>query len=338
MTMLTQKARTSFELPATLSATEPPEYRGLARDEVRLLVASPDGVAHAQFRDLPNYLRPGDLLVVNNSATRAAAFDGVRDYGSHIVVHLSTHLEAQRWIIELRKADRSGPILDGVAGEQIAVPNATITLIEPYEDSARLHEAIVSGTPQQGRAITYGYVKDSFPLDAYQTVFAREPGSAEMPSAARPFTERLALDLVTRGIWIAPITLHCGVSSLEFHEAPLRERFAVSEATATLVNDTRAHGGRVIAVGTTAVRALESAVTNGLVVARSGWTDLIVDEEHAPHVVDGLITGLHAPEASHLLMLEAIAPAMLVQEAYDSALEHGYLWHEFGDSSLLLPV
>jgi S-adenosylmethionine:tRNA ribosyltransferase-isomerase len=192
-----------------------------------------------------------------------------------------------------------------------------------------------------GRPIRYAYTERDQPLSAYQTVFALPSadgaGSAEMPSAARPFTPRLVAELVSRGVQFAPLTLHTGVASAEAHEPPYPERFAVPETSARLVNAARAGGGRVVAVGTTAVRAVESAVgADGVVRACAGWTDLVVTPERGVRVVDGLLTGLHEPEASHLLMLEAVAGRAAVERGYEEALAGRLLWHEFGDVHLLL--
>jgi S-adenosylmethionine:tRNA ribosyltransferase-isomerase len=192
-----------------------------------------------------------------------------------------------------------------------------------------------------GRPIRYSYVPEEWPLSAYQSVFSRDPGSAEMPSAARPFTADLVIDLIAAGVVIAPITLHAGVASLEAGEQPLPERFSVPGTTTRLVNLTRSIGRRVVAVGTTVTRALESAAgADGTVVARHGWTDLVLGAEHPAQVVTGLITGWHDPEASHLALLEAVAGRALVKAAYAEAAKtgaSGYLGHEFGDSCLLLP-
>jgi len=360
--------QTRFELPDELNATGPPEARGLARDEVRLLVA--DGrrpVRHARFRDLDRHLRPGDLLVVNTSATLAAAVDGTRFGGGTArgqrirptVVHVATALDDGRWVVELRTApDGSRPVLDARPGERVRLPDgATLTLLEPHRETARpvVSQPDAAGGDgvrlwraatladlagvlrRHGRPIRYGYVDGEWPLSAYQTVFAREPGSAEMPSAGRPFTTELVTRLVTAGVLVAPVVLHTGVSSLESHEPPPAERFAVPAATAALVNWTRGRGGRVIGVGTTVTRALESAAAaDGTVTARAGWTDLVLGPHRPARVLDGLVTGLHAPGASHLLLLEAVVGARVVRQAYDAALERRYLWHEFGDTSLLL--
>lgn len=341
-------ATSSFVLPPERSATEPPEARGLARDEVRLLVATSERLDHALFRDLGRFLRFGDVLVVNTSATVPAALDGVREDGRRVVVHAAARL-AEAWIVELRRPDGSGPTLDGRTGEWIALPEgAGLVLVGPYLGSAsnRLWLARVQAGGAEGallarwgRPISYGYVRGRWPLAAYQTVFAREPGSAEMPSAARPFSQRLVTELVSAGVLFAPVLLHAGVSSLEAAEAPPPERFAVSEHTASLVNHARDRGGRVIAVGTTSTRAVESvAAPDGAVSAGEGWTDLVLGPDRPARAVDGLVTGWHDPGASHLGLLEAVAGRDLVAGATEAALEAGYLWHEFGDSCLFLPA
>ena len=349
------RPRTRFELPEELSATRPAEARGLSRDGVRLLVVDDHTVEHARFRDLPRFLEPGDLLVVNTSATLSAATDGTRADGTAVVVHFSTPLDDGTWIVELRTAPRAArPFLDARPGDTIALADgARLHLLEgwpqkgvgPGEGGTRLWRSRFEGTTPAttyldrfGRPIAYGYVDGRWPAASYQTVFANEAGSAEMPSAARPFTVELVTDLVAGGILIAPLVLHTAVSSQEPGEPPLPERFRVPAATARLVGWTRAAGRRVIAVGTTAARALESATrADGTVVPARGSTDLVLGPDRLPRVVDGLITGMHAPDASHLLLLEAVAGAQLVERAYTAALERRYLWHEFGDVSLLLP-
>ncbi|HEY3713017.1 MAG TPA: S-adenosylmethionine:tRNA ribosyltransferase-isomerase [Jatrophihabitantaceae bacterium] len=336
-----------FDLPDELSAGEPPEQRGLARDQVRLLVARSGGTDHAHFADLAGFLAPGDLVVVNTSATLAAAVEGTRSDGREVSVHFSTALDDGTWLVEVRpRIDATAPVPDAVAGERIELAiGVGLTLLAPHRGSDRLWSADVAVEgdvetylARYGRPITYSYVRDRPPIDAYQTVFARDPGSAEMPSAGRPFTAELVTSLVSAGVGVAPITLHTGVSSLEEGEPPLRERYRVPASTARLVNLTRASGGRIVAVGTTVTRALETvAHVDGWVAGGSGWTDLVLGPQRPARVVDGLITGWHAPGASHLLLLESVAGADLVASAYQEALVERYLWHEFGDSCLLLP-
>ncbi|NMO91516.1 S-adenosylmethionine:tRNA ribosyltransferase-isomerase [Actinomycetospora sp. TBRC 11914] len=338
---------TRFVLPAEREATAPPERRGLTRDGVRLLVAGPDGVEHRRFADLGEYLDPGDLLVVNTSATLPAALDARRAGGEPTTVHVSTTLDDGTWVVEPRRPD--GPDRGVTAGEVLTLTDdVRLALTEPYPDPTttltRLWRAHTDPPREaapflrgHGRPIGYGYLAGAYPLGDHQTVYATEPGSAEMASAGRPFTERLLVRLMAGGVVVAPIVLHCGVSSPEKHEPPMPERYTVPAATARLVTGTRDAGGRVVAVGTTVVRALESAADpDGTVRPAGGWTDLVLGPDRPARVVDTLISGLHAPEASHLLLLEAVVGPEVVGRAYAAAVEHGdYLWHEFGDSTLL---
>ena len=334
------------------SATEPPEARGTPRDEVRLLVADPGRVRHSVFRELGEFLSAGDVMVVNTSATLAAAVDARRRSGP-VTVHFSTELPDGTWAVELRPGRRaSGPARDVRAREVVELPGgASLRVVEPYAVASgapvgpRLWRCAVSmdGSVSSylavhGRPIAYGYVPEDWPLRCYQTVFGREEGSAEMPSAGRPFSHRVVTDLVTRGIAVAPVLLHTGVSSLEKGEPPLPERYQVPASTARLVTATGRAGGRVVAVGTTVTRALETvADRDGTVHAGSGWTDLVLGPHRPARVVHGLVTGWHEPGASHLLLLEAVAGGELVAAAYAAARAEGYRWHEFGDSALFLP-
>lgn len=330
----------TFTLPPELEAHEPPEARGLARDHVRLLVSyrADDRIVHARFDELPRFLNPGDLVVVNDSATLPAALTARTADGAALPLHLSTRLQAGLWVVEPRRAGR-GP------GEALALPGGgRATLLAPYAASARLWVASLE-LPEpwlpyllrHGRPISYPYVHGRWPLDAYQTAYAREFGSAEMPSAGRPLTRAVMRRLEASGVALARLTLHTGVASLERDEPPYAEDFSVPLETAEAVRAARAAGGRVIAVGTTVVRALETAVDHqGRATAMSGWTELVVTPERGVRVVDGLLTGFHEPRATHLAMLEALASREHLDKAYRAALEGGYLWHEFGDLHLLL--
>jgi S-adenosylmethionine:tRNA ribosyltransferase-isomerase len=340
----------TFELPEALEAREPPEHRGLARDEVRMMVARRHdrALVHARARDLPDFLAPGDLVVVNASATLPASVPGRRANGDVIELHLSTPMPGAQdeatWLVELRR--RSGTFRRARDGETLVLPGgARAELITRYASrsrlwvaSLRLPASLYEYLARHGRPISYRYVDREWPLPCYQTAFAIEPGSAEMPSAGRPLSASVVTALVARGIQVAPLVLHTGVSSLEGDEQPYPERYRVPSQTARLVNATRAAGGRVVAVGTTVVRALESVSSpDGLLEGGAGWTDLVVTAERGVRTVDGLLTGWHEPHASHLLMLEAIAGRDLVERSYRAALECGYLWHEFGDVELILP-
>ena len=333
-----------FILPEDLEAAEPPPVR----DDVRLLVASAGGVQHARFGQLGEFLAPGDLVVVNTSATLAAAVEGNRT-GAAVEVHFSAELDDGSWVVEVRPAGVSaGPVADLRPGEVITLDaGATLIVDRPqpagqarlWRARPRIDGGVSAFLARHGRPIRYAYVPRQWPLPEYQTVFAREPGSAEMPSAGRPFTGQVVTDLVTRGVALAPVVLHTGVSSQEPGEPPQPERFRVPAATARLVNFTRQAGGRVVGVGTTVTRALESAADpDGTVRARQGWADLVLGPARPARVVTGLVTGWHAPGASHLALLAAVAGSALVERAYAEAVRRGYRWHEFGDSCMLLPL
>jgi S-adenosylmethionine:tRNA ribosyltransferase-isomerase len=307
--------------------------------------------------DLPHVLRPGDLLVVNNSGTLPAALEGRLADGARVAVHVSSAEPGAggEHLVELRRPRHGTSVPFGGLVPSPARPGLELSLpvggalqltgsftarlwYARFRLPSRGGESVAAYLAQHGKPIRYSYVDRDWPLSAYQTVFAVEPGSSEMPSAARPFTPELVAALVSRGVLIAPITLHTGVASPEAHEAPYAERYKVPESTAHLVNHVRASGGRVVAIGTTAVRALESAVgSDGLVHAADGWTDLIITPQRGVRAVDGLLTGWHEPRASHLLMLEAVAGRPLLDLCYAEAIREGYLWHEFGDVNLLLP-
>lgn len=340
------------------TAAQPPEYRGLGRDGVRMLVGAPDAITHTTFAAMAEHLLPGDLVVVNTSATRPAEIDADRG-GTPVVAHLGTPLDDGAWVVELRSApDAAEVVLDAGPGEVVTIAGGLcLQLIQPYPEApssptgagnrlwrSRLVECgrgrsdLADHLSRHGRPIQYGYLDRPYPLADYQTVFAEQVGSAEMPSAARPFTADLVTRLIARGVGVAPVVLHTGLSSQESGEAPQPEWFSVPAATAHTVRATQARGGRVVAAGTTVTRALESAAgLDGRIGPASGWTTRVVTPQEPPQVVTGLITGWHDPQASHLLLVEAVAGARLAQQAYDAAVAQSYLWHEFGDSALLLP-
>jgi S-adenosylmethionine:tRNA ribosyltransferase-isomerase len=356
------QAGLEFKLSDEFAAHEPPEARGLTRDQVRLMVSrsSDDVITHAHFFDLPDFLAPGDVLVVNISATINAALEAVREprYGNarDAMLHLSAPLSPTQWVVELRRRSAKGtsPLLSAEAGELLRLPAGGVAhLVAPYSSEAgafpngpvrlwiadlRLPKDALAYTAQYGSPIRYAYVPKPWPLAYYQTVFSAEPGSAEMPSAGRAFTPQIVQRLIRKGVNIAPLILHTGVSSLEANEPPYPERYRVPQATAVAVNRARFHGAHVIAVGTTVVRALETvADEDGHVHSGHGWTDLVITPERGLRVADGMLTGLHEPIASHLSMLEALAGRDHLALAYDAALHNGYLWHEFGDLHLIVP-
>lgn len=342
--------RFGFELPTALEATEPPEVHGLERDAVRMLVTNRRSgeLVASSFPLLGTFLAPGDLLVINTSATIPAAIDAVGEDGVRLVLHLSSVRDEGRWIVEPRRLD--GGVATRWTG---ALPSSRLHLArgaaawlgEPFGTGTRLFVARLDlGVPVldwlavHGRPIRYGYVTRRWPISMYQNVYATDPGSAEMPSAGRPFTHALLTSLAARGVGVSPIVLHTGVASLEADELPYPERLTVPRPTASRVNATRNAGGRVIAVGTTVVRGLETAAAvDGVVRAFDGWTDLVITPDHSMRAVDGMITGWHEPVSSHLFMLEAMIGRELLFDSYSAALTMGYRWHEFGDSHLIVP-
>lgn len=347
-----------FELPPELEASEPPEARGLSRDAVRLMVSvrSNNEVVHGQFRDLPDFLEPGDLVVINTSGTMNAALNVIRTRDNReLELHLSTHLPGDLWIVEVRQPAENAtqPFYKAQAGDVLALPGGgTASLLTPYNPAERSPEnthtrlwlatldypgdELVMYLDKYGFPIRYSYVDEVWDSQYYQTVYATERGSAEMPSAGRAFTPELITRLVAKGVQIAPLVLHTGVASLEDHEPPYEEYYRVPTETAQAVNTARREGRRVIAVGTTVVRALET-VTDGITYPGEGWTRVIVTPERGIRSVNAMLTGLHEPRATHLAMLEALAGREHLTITYREALAKRYLWHEFGDLHLILP-
>lgn len=340
-----------FDRPTELQATAPPEARGLTRDEIRLLVSSSAGHQHSTFTEIADFLAPGDLLVVNRSATLSASLPAIGAQGQ-MLLNLSTNYGDGVWLAEPRwSAHEPGP-LPLEPGETVAIGDSVtgetnVHLLYPHPGLPRLwfvqtQADLCQTMAAHGMPIRYGYVEQPYPIDAYQTIFGKLPGSAEMPSAGRPFTRRVLRSLRDRGVQIAGLTLHTGVSSLEIEadevedQTMYAEPFHVPAATARAVNEAHAAGRRVVAVGTTVVRALEAAWDGQQVAAARGFTRLYIHPKRGVHTVNGLITGLHDPLASHLAMLYAVANEELIRDAYAEAVRAGYLWHEFGDSHLIL--
>ncbi len=314
-------------------AREPAEVRGTGRDDVRLLVArrSSGELEHARFAELPELLDPGDLLVINTSATLPAALPVL---GSDLRVHLSSPArQYPAWLVELRMAGER--FEGGEEGDVLELPgDATATLVHRagrlWLAALRLTTSVPHYLARYGEPIRYRHTPRDWPLESYQTVYANAPGSAEMPSAGRAFTPELVTQLVAAGIDVAPMVLHTGVSSLEAGERPHAEWYSVPRFTAERVKLARSLGGRVIAVGTTVVRALESG-------GSEGWTELVIEPATPIRNVDGLLSGFHDHDSSHLSMLEAIAGHELLERSYEEATDSGYLRHEFGDLHLILP-
>ena len=348
-----------FALPPELEAGEPPEARGLARDAVRLMASyiSTGRIVHTRFRDLADYLNPGDALIINTSGTLSAALKAQDADGLPLELHLSTRLPADLWIVEVRQPNgkATSPFHYVKAGETLTLSEGGKAILHTaYQPDLRdapsplptrlwiatLHLPVPLNEylAWHGFPIRYDYVRESWPIAYYQTVYPTEMGSAEMPSAGRAFTPELITQLVARGVQVAPLLLHTGVASLEDHEPPYEEFYRVPPETARTVNAARANGKRVIAIGTTAIRALETVTDpDGIAHPGEGWTRLLITPQRGLRLVNGLLTGLHEPRSTHLLMLEALAGVEHLNVTYAEALREGYLWHEFGDLHLILP-
>ncbi len=343
-----------FELPKELAAKEPPEQRGISRDAVRLLVLDrqTSHVEHTRFDRLGDYLRPGDLLVFNTSRTLPASLVGCDPSpGPCIEVRLAEHLPDDTWLALLLCRDDSDLFGCGLGeGIELRFSDAlTCRVLAPDPTIPRLWQIRFSMTGidlvdelyRTGQPVRYNYVSAPWDLDYYQNVFAREPGSAEMASAGRAFTWRLLFDLRRRGVEMAYIVLHTTLSSymdddLDAQHPAAEEEYVIGEDAARAINAAHARGSRVIAVGTTVVRGLEAAATQGRVQAEHGYTRLHISEQHRLQVVDGLLTGLHEPMASHLDLLTAFLAPQQIKAAYEEAIRLGYLWHEFGDLNLIV--
>ncbi len=344
----------SFSLPEELNAKTAPELRGVNRDRVKLLVAHrEDGQTfHSTFNHLPDFLRKGDLLVFNSSRTLPASLKTLKNKKHHIAeVRLAEHLPDDNWLILILNEKISGSVTTIKPGLKIEFDTGLTAIIVKRDSyNPRLWRVKFSETGvdlinkfyQIGEPIRYGYVSAPLPLEYYLTIFAKDPGSSEMPSAGRAFTWKMLFELKKSGIETAFLTLHTGLSSYmddNLTRTPRvgEEEYFIPAGTVTKIETTKINGGRIIAVGTTVVRALESAAScSGKIIPGHAYTTLRITEGHILKVANGLITGFHEPEASHLDLISAFLSPELIRKIYSEAIERKYLWHEFGDLSLIL--
>lgn len=341
-----------FELPQNLACPLPTEERGIARDQVNFMVTSKDGnsIEHAKFYQFDEWLQAGDVLVVNTSGTQAAALPIQLPNNRKGRLHFSTKINNSSWLVEIRelidnkthrwKEGHEGLSLSLSDGGKIKLKRRFYKnreLLNLWLIDVELDEDLNTYLNKYGEAIKYDGLDKTYPLSYYQTYFSFEPGSSEMPSASRGFTQGLIDRLIAKGVIFAPILLHTGVSSLEENEKPYPEYMEVSPISASVINAAKQQGKRVIAVGTTGIRAVESATNEkGQVIPFKGHTDLYIDADYQMKIADGLLTGFHEPQASHLHMLQSIASFEHLEKAYQAALNQSYYWHEFGDLHLIL--
>ena len=341
-----------FDLPKHLSCPEPTEERNVQRDEVRLLVTDSNGnIHHSTFKFLDNFLSKGDVLVVNTSATIPAALPLSLPGGRQGKLHLGTKIKEKEWLVEIREITGNKTIRwkEGEEGMNFELPSsAGVTLKEKFYNNDQwldlwiadfdIHESIQKYLSANALPIQYEKLNRRYPLSYYQTFFSFHPGSAEMPSAGRGFTAGLIERLLQKGIVFAPVVLHTGVSSLEENETPYPEYMEIDPLSASIINTAKRQGRRVISVGTTAIRAIETALNEeNQVIPYHGNSNLFIDENYQMKIADGLLTGFHEPRASHLNMLQSIAGYEHIDMAYQEAIRSGYYWHQFGDLHLILP-
>lgn len=322
----------------------------------RLLVVDPevDAVLHLRATDLPRILSRGDVLVVNDAATLPASLSGSTADGEPVEVRLLSPPAAETPVVLFGAGDwrtpteRRPPPPPLRAGGRIAFSGgleARVLRIEHgrFADvafslsGAELLAAIYAGA----RPVQYAYLDDDVRLSDVQTSYAGRPWSMEMPSAGRPLSVECLVALARRGVRVAALTHAAGLSSIGDDVAdarlPLPERYEIPDETARLIADARARGGRVVAVGTTVVRALEGAARRGggAVPAGAGSTDLVLDGRSRLRVVDAVLSGVHEPGTSHFRLLQAFAPVSLLDRSAAEAERRGYLVHEFGDACFI---
>ena len=341
-----------FELPPHLACPLPTEERNMKRDEVRLLVTSGnEKVEHSTFNHLNTFLEQGDVLIVNTSATLPSALPVTLPGNREGRLHFSTKMQGNLWLVEIRKVagNKTRRWKEGKPGINFQLPlSASLTLQQRFYNNDQWLDLWVAAfncdqpaeeyLASHAKPIQYEKLDRVYPLPYYQTYFSFHPGSSEMPSAGRGFTASLIDRLLKKGISIVPVLLHTGVSSLEEHETPYPEYMEIDPIAAATINQAKQQGERIIAVGTTAIRAIETATDDrGNVMPYRGNTDLFIEDGYTMKVTDGLLTGFHEPNASHLNMLQAVAGFDHIDNAYKEAINREYYWHQFGDLHLILP-
>lgn len=341
------KAAISFQLPDQLNASIPPERRGVRRDRVKMLVLDRQNGHVEHTNNLEDYLKAGDVLILNNSRTIPAQLSGTYlegDNEKEVIVRLAHRLSEDKWQALLIGRPKWNK------GDKITfTPHLSAVVEESYSEKPLVTikfsiccNALFDQFYSIGQPIRYEYIETPWDLDYYQTVFASVPGSVEMPSAGRAFSWEMILKLKKLGIQIGFIQLHTGLSYFEsdkwsHHPEENTEEFIIPKETAKLIEKAKENGGKVIAVGTTVVRALEAMyLLNNKIEGLHQWTNLYIDSSYPLKVVDGLITGMHEPEASHLDMLSAFIEPDMLNKAYENAIAKHYLWHEFGDMNLII--
>ena len=332
-----------YELPPERIAQTPLERR----DASRLMVLGRESgeVTHRHFYDLPELLRPGDCLVLNDSRVLPARLFGTRESGGFVEVLLLRELEAGKWECLTRPGRKTRP------GVSLSFGGGVLTglVTDTSNDGKRIVQFQYDGIflevlERLGRVPLPPYIKAELEdKERYQTVYARDPGSAAAPTAGLHFTDALLEKIRARGVHVCYVTLHVGLGTFrpvqeeEITDHTMHEEFCViPEETARVINETKRRGGRVVCVGTTSCRTLESfAAADGTVEAQSGWTNIFIYPGYRFKCMDALVTNFHLPESTLIMLVSAFAGREHVLAAYEAAVAQGYRFFSFGDAMFI---
>lgn len=333
-----------FELPEELIAQTPIEDRTASR--LMVLNKKSGEIQHKIFRDLVQYLKAGDCLVLNNTRVIPARLFGIRETGAAVEFLLLKRISDKKWE-SLVKPGRKARI-----GDRFTFGNGELRaeIVDYGDEGARIIEFEFDGIFESilddlGTMPLPPYIQAQLEdRERYQTVFAKHPGSAAAPTAGLHFTDELLDEIRALGVNIGYITLHVGLGTFRpvkvdnvLEHKMHAEYYEISQDTADLVNGTKASGGRVITVGTTSTRTLEGAkTTDGKLEACSGWTDIFIYPGYNFKFIDGMITNFHLPQSTLIMLVSALAGKEHVLNAYKTAVTEAYRFFSFGDAMLVI--
>ncbi|PSL45122.1 S-adenosylmethionine--tRNA ribosyltransferase-isomerase [Salsuginibacillus halophilus] len=334
-----------FELPEELIAQKPLQDR----DASRLMVLDPSTgeMNHESFLDILKYINPGDALVINDTRVLPARLYGEKDTGAHVEILLLKQIEGDRWETLVKPARRIKP------GAKLSFGDGRLTAecVDTLDHGGRVLEFSYEGIFYEvlealGEMPLPPYITETLDdQERYQTVFAKHRGSAAAPTAGLHFTEEMLKQAEAKGVHLASITLHVGlgtfrpVSAEQVEEHVMHAEFyQMTAGTAELLEEVKAAGGRVIAVGTTSARTLETVACDngGAFREASGWTDIFIYPGYVFHGIDGLMTNFHLPKSSLLMLVSALAGRENILSAYAEAVRRQYRFFSFGDAMLIL--
>ncbi|KYC91858.1 MULTISPECIES: tRNA preQ1(34) S-adenosylmethionine ribosyltransferase-isomerase QueA [Heyndrickxia] len=334
-----------YELPEELIAQTPLKNRSDSR--LMVLDKKTGEIEHSVFKNITQYLRPGDCLVLNNTKVLPARLFGIKDEtGAKIEVLLLKQLEGDRWetLVKPAKRVKTGTVVRFGDGQLSAV------CAEELDHGGRVMDFQYEGIfyevlNELGKMPLPPYIKEQLEdQDRYQTVYAKEPGSAAAPTAGLHFTEALLKEIEAMGVKIVYITLHVGLGTfrpvneenIENHDMHA-EFYQVSEEAARTITEVKENGGRVVSVGTTSTRTLETVASahGGKIAASSGWTDIFIYPGYQYKAIDALITNFHLPKSTLIMMVSALAGRENILHAYETAVKEKYRFFSFGDAMLI---